>query len=485
MNENLHTTNVMKNSIYSILITVITGCVNTVYPLIVGIIFGAEIIGDFSFLFSWIILISIPIVNGITPSIARFIAANSKVMSKKIEGDGLKYTIFYLIIVSFTFPFFSLIFDLKVFEIMIIILSITFYSIHSVFRKSMQGEERFRTLFKYELASFLFFIPFSILSILLKMFILNYNAVFILLLPILFFNFIFDIFFIKTIIANLFFWKLNILHLRKRILSYAMFVGLGSLFSLGLSQSQIIISDLYLSREEVGILGFWSSAMSPIVLLYVALSSMLISRVTNLKRNDHRVSLEFISTLNWSIHLLFLPFFGIIILIVAFFPQILDYLTFNRFNMVLNWPIFVYFLIGYLSNFLTSPSVSLLSSSEKLVHFNPFLAFFRTVVVLLFWIFSVPKFGMIGFALGFSFGGVFYYIVVHIVVFFISNKKVGKELLFYVFYISLIYLFIFFDVFHFLYLLIIFCIINIPLFSFGIIKTKQITRTDEYSIRYE
>jgi len=55
-------------------------------------------------------------------------------MSKKIEGDGLKYTFFYLIIVLLTFSFFSLIFNLKDFEIVIIILSITFYSIHSVFR---------------------------------------------------------------------------------------------------------------------------------------------------------------------------------------------------------------------------------------------------------------------------------------------------------------------------------------------------------------
>ncbi|MHA1336118.1 MAG: hypothetical protein ACTSPW_10305 [Promethearchaeota archaeon] len=67
MNENLHSANVIKNSIYSILITIITSFVNTVYPLIVGIFFGAEIKEGFSFLFSWIIMISIPIVNGITP----------------------------------------------------------------------------------------------------------------------------------------------------------------------------------------------------------------------------------------------------------------------------------------------------------------------------------------------------------------------------------------------------------------------------------
>jgi len=153
--------------------------------------------------------------------------------------------------------------------------------------------------------------------------------------------------------------------------------------------------------------------------------------------------------------------------------------------MIFNWPIFVYLLFGYLSNFLTSPSISYLSSSEKLVHFNPILAFFRTVVVILSWVLFVPRLGMFGFALGFLIGSIFYYIIVELIVFFVSHRKTGHQIVYYTFYIIFVYLLMFVKIFHSIYLLIIWSLVNIPLLLYGIIKTKHTILNKQYSVRYK
>ena len=123
----------------------ISGIVIILYPLSIGLIFGPEIMGNFSVLFSWSTLLSIPITNGISPAVTRYIAANRKEDYKIFESIGSKLSIFYVIIASVIFSVLSFtIFDFFVVELFIVLALIYSTVIHYLIKSVLQGLEKFK-----------------------------------------------------------------------------------------------------------------------------------------------------------------------------------------------------------------------------------------------------------------------------------------------------------------------------------------------------
>ena len=67
---------ISKNFIFSIIITIIVGLVNTVYPLVIGLVYNAELMGNLTILLYWVIILSIPIQNGLSPATSRYLAVS-------------------------------------------------------------------------------------------------------------------------------------------------------------------------------------------------------------------------------------------------------------------------------------------------------------------------------------------------------------------------------------------------------------------------
>ncbi|UJG41549.1 MAG: hypothetical protein K9W45_03560 [Candidatus Heimdallarchaeum aukensis] len=473
-----------NNILYSILSTVILGVVNTIYPLVVGLVFSADVMGAFSFIFSWVILLSIPISNGIAPSIARFIAASNIKEIEKIVDDGIILTLIYSFLSLVGLIFICLFYNISALDIFFIYITMFTNIIHYVYRKSLQGEENFIKLLKYEGIAFLIFLPASVTSLLFSPQEKIFGKIYILLVPILIYHLIFGLLFsVKIIKSILKFKKFRISKKTKKILRYAIIVATGSLFSLGLSQIQIIISEKYLNFFEMGVLGFWNSAMAPINLIAISLGSLLLSRITNIQKSNSGLALRFIRKVNWSFSSILLPMLGISLILVKSFPIWLDILSFFRYDMLVNWSVFVYFLINAINSLLGTPTSAYFSSSEQKVIIQPILAFIRAIIVAISWILLVPDFGMFGFALGLAIGGFFNNIFLQILLLLFTKGKSGFHLFILILYMSFIFILLLYKI-KFLILIITWTIVSIPLFLFGLIELYKLLIEKEYSIRY-
>jgi len=486
----LENINITHNFVYSIIVTLISGLVNTVYPLIIGLVFDSSTMGKFSILFSWVALLAIPISNGIAPSVTRFTAAENKNKSKQILKTGIQIAIIYGILIGAIFPIIgSLFFDMLFSDLILIIGLILSTIFHFIFRRYLQGLEKFKKLVKIEIISFFTaFVPIMI-SVVVVMVNKPNNAFLIhwLLSPILLFHIVFLVvtFFVCFKVIRkpkLLKWDKNFV---KPILKYSIMVGVGSLFGLGTSRLQIIISDLYLSKSDVGLLSFWYYAVTPITLLSVALSPMLVARITNLLKQKEELAKTFVKSLNWVFGLILLPITSILMIVVSIYPQILDTLTFSNYQMVYYWPIFVLFLSQAINSLLSIPTLALFASSEKMVRFNPIASFCYFSSIIISWFIFVPKFSVFGFAISTAIGGFVFYSTIQIFEFIFVSKKFGYHTLVNV-AVSVLtlsfLLLIYNNNFDFIFL-IVSVILYIPLIVLGLIKIIKTMKTEEYSKR--
>ena len=484
-------TNVANNLLFSILNSAILGLVNLAYPIFIGLLYNPITMGNFSVLNSWAIILSIPIVNGIAPSVSRFIATNSENENNELEKIGIDFSIIYLLLILILFPILSaFIYKLTFLEIFLVFVLLLFTIFHYLFRYIMQGFEQFKKLLYFELVGFLVFLPLGIIfcffSKLIPILSVSGNY-YLLLVPMVVYHLVFDLTFIiiqlrKSRLGNLI--KINKI-LAVKILKYAFFIGFSNILILGLSQIQIIISDNYLSELEVGILSFWNSAISPISLITVSLATILIPRLTNLQINSIDLSLDFTNSINWGLSLLIIPLAGMIYLIIAAYPQIFDLIIPSEYYTSIYWPIIILLSLKEVSNILWCPTTSMFATTEKDIKYNALVSLLYTIFVIVSWIIFIPLLGIFGFAIGIAIGSVLSYFSTQIIALIIYKKKIGSQILF-----SLIVFGIFGLGYYLISLipivvLIIWSILSVVLVILGIIKITKVLKMKEYSTRYQ
>ena len=479
-----------KNLIFSILTVIIIGIVNVLYPVIIGLIFGPEIMGNFSLILYWILLLNIPISNGIAPAISRFIATSSDDLGKKPEIIGIKITIYYFLFITVLYPILGFtILNLNIIEIVIVLVALGSIIFHYLFRKTIQGKENFSYLFKIELISFLLFIPlmlvFGILPKYLGWNLLtnNYYTIFI---PIILYHLFFDILisikYIKKLHLKRFF---SLPTETKDILVYASFIGLGVLFSLGISHFNVIISKNYLDNFELGVLGFWNSAVSVISIITVALGSVLLPRITNLRNTEDDLAKSLTNKVNWIITLIVIPLAGLFFIIFTQYPEILDVITLNKYNMQIYWLVAILLCFKELNVLLADPTLSYMLSSEKHVRFYPISSFIYTISAIISWILLVPKFGLIGFAGSLAIGSFIYLLVNYIYTFIIAKRKIGLNFtLLIAFYLLNIGAIVALQYWSNAVFIIIWSVLTLVSLIFGIYKSIKLIKNKNFSYRY-
>ncbi|MHA1211967.1 MAG: hypothetical protein ACTSSH_05850, partial [Candidatus Heimdallarchaeota archaeon] len=369
-----------SNFLYSIFITILIGIVNFIYPLVIGLLYGPQIMGNFSVLIYWALLLNIPVSNGLAPALSRFTAASGASEKGIIENTGAKLSFFYYLGVLFIYPVLGLlVFDLSAIELVLIMIFLLGLIIQNWFRYSMQGQERFSALFKVVLISFSVFLPAMIcIGILPKVLSWSFftNNYFFFIIPMLIFYLTFSLI--------VFISKFNDINLKtlitfpkitKNILLYALFIGFGGLLAIGMSKIQVIVTDLHLQDEfQLGVLSFWDSAIAVIIFLTIAIRGILVPRVTNLlksKNQDNSIALDFISKLSWGFTLVIASIAGLVTILIGAYPGILDTLTFNKYNMTVYWLVAVLLIFKEINFLILIPSLSFIRSSEKYVRINP------------------------------------------------------------------------------------------------------------------
>ncbi|MBD3189417.1 MAG: hypothetical protein GF308_02180 [Candidatus Heimdallarchaeota archaeon] len=479
-----------NNFLFTAIATAIIGLINYGYPLLIGLIYGAEIMAKFSVPFYWSTILSIPIINGIAPAVARFLAASSFEKVREFEGEGTRLTSLYLVLLLAIFPAISLtILNFSVLTLLIVLFLIALTIFHYLFRKSLQGQEKFSQLIIIEGVSFLFFLPFMVVFSILPEFLdwsnlSSYNFLF---LPIIAYHLMFNIIFLigKFQEINL----RSLLHfssITKRVLRYAFLIGFGDLLTIGISQSQIIISDRYLVDFEVGVLSFLNSAITPITLVSVTLSFMLLPRVTNLQQSEKKLGLPFVNAVNWGLSLTVFPFIGLLFLIIGAYPSFLDVLTFSKYQMTTYWPVLILLIFQVINNLLTVPSLAYFAASEKNVLLRMVSSIIYTIAIILSWIFLVPRFGIFGFAGGCAIGGVISLLTVQTIALILTKRRIGLQVFFLIGCYALNGGFIILlDYWSNALIISLWSVFALPAILFGGYQLYKILKQDEYSFRYQ
>ncbi|MHA1442396.1 MAG: hypothetical protein ACTSPK_11115 [Candidatus Heimdallarchaeota archaeon] len=477
------------NLLFSFLIILIIGLVNFAYPIFIGLIYDAETMGGFSVLMNWAGFLSIPIANGIAPAVSRYIAANKKDEVPKFNKLGAKLSLFYLAFALVIYPIISLtLFSFTVLDMFIVIMLFLTFTFHYLFRYSLQGQEKFKHLFKIEIISFCIFIPFMVIFSLLPYLLHweNLTGNIFLFLPVIVYHLAFDVIYVIIDRKNIQIKKLfSFPDVTKKILLYALLVGAGTLFSLGVSQIQIIISDKFVSDFDVGVLGFWDSAIKPIALISVALGAMTIPRITNLRFSKERYDEPFVNSLNFVLTLILYPLFGLIFILMGSYPQVLDILTNNNYNMSLNWLIPILLAFQILNNLLATPTISYYSSSEKKVIYNPIVSFIYSIIVIISWVILVPKFGIFGFAGGIAIGSFFFSVILQVIALVVTKRKIGMH----VFVLLGLYLvsagaIVLLDYWSHILIISLWSAISVPLIGLGIYLVVKLLKRNEYNLDY-
>lgn len=425
---------ISRNFLYSIIITIIIGLVNYAYPLLIGLLYGPNFIGKFSSLFFWCTLLAIPISSGISPAISRFIAANTEEESTKIEGIGAKSTLFYIVFILLLMPIIGVFaFDLNAIEILIILIMFSFLVYHYIARFSMQGREEFFTLFKFELISFMLFIPLMTIFGILP-YALNWTSltnVYFFFIPIIVYHLTIDVIFLVKRRNDLSFSRFfKFPTIIKNVLRFASLMALGSIFSFGLTQLQVIISNRYLDDFKVGVLGFWVLVATPFAFIAIALGGLLVPRITKLEKSDENLAEPFVNQMNWIVALIVVPIFGLIFMLIASYPQAIDVITLKKYDTLTYWPLIILLIYQTIGSLLNTPTQALFSSSEKIVVYNPIAAIVYILSVVISWVFLVPRFDIFGFAAGIAIGGFALRITFQIIALIITKRKIGLHIFF-------------------------------------------------------
>jgi len=485
--------NLVNNIIYSVLTTIISGTLNSLYPLLIGLIFVKEVMGRYSLIYSWIIILSIPILNGIGPAISRFIASGNTNERVYFSILGLKLSLIILTIVSIIFLPLGVLIpnqNFNFFELLIIIILFSSMSIHNSLRRILEGYEFFKNVFKIELIGFLNFLIAVFLTYITLKNNITINNVYLLFISLIIFHVI-------TIFAYILSYKLEIQKSKKEInakikhnklikifLIFSLYKFIATFLSYGTSKLQFIFSSFFLTIDQIGILGFWETTTVPFALLSIALSNVLLVRVNNLYKNNKESSRIIIALFNEILTYILVPSIGLLCTFIAKYPEILDLVTNNKYDMIQYWPVFVFYLISALNSLLEKPTFVFFLTSKKLFKFSPIVYFFSSLSAIFIWIFCSNSLSLFVFPLGIMVSSLISNFLFQSISLFHTKCLLGKH-----YFVQIIFfLLIFIAVFSFNRLFVFFIIVFALILIFGIYhsirKIRKLFQEEIFITRY-
>lgn len=271
----------VNNFYFSIILSVINGLVNVIYPLFIGIYLGPVNYSSFAYLLAIINLFILLNESVLLPSSIRFVSG-AKIDTKN-EIYSSNWIIYFSLLIT-AFIIFSLgqsIFFLSsLIEYFIFGLLLFFITLHRYLRSIFQGLELYRHLDTIEILS----LTIGLVSMVL-IFVSKFTSWESLFFPLIVYHLTFLLLSIFSYNVLKFKPTFEIAFVRK-ILRYGFFVGLGSLFSLGLNQYQIIFTSNEFSKLNTGQVAFWSYFVFPFTIFILSLTNAIFPRMVKLSQFD-------------------------------------------------------------------------------------------------------------------------------------------------------------------------------------------------------
>ena len=375
----------VNNFYFSIIFSVINGIVNVIYPLFIGIYLGPVNYSSFAILLAIINLFILLNESVLLPSSIRFVSsANIDTRNEIYSSNWIIY--FSLLITAFIlFSLTQTIFSLSTFiQYFIFCILLIFITLHRYLRSVFQGLELYRHLDTLEIISLILGLLSLILILVTKV-----NS--------------WESFFYPLIVYQLTFTLLsvfsyNVLRFKpivdipiiKKILRYGFFVGLGSLFSLGLTQYQIIFTSSKFSKLNTGQVAFWSYLVFPFTIFILSLTNAIFPRMVKLSQIDQlkvfhiftRIT-KYLIIISMSIVILLnLVILNVYNLKIHF---LISFFNDNGLNLAVIYLVYGGGLVVYYS------MIPLFSIYESRIYINSILPFTLMLISVVFWNFFLSS----------------------------------------------------------------------------------------------
>ncbi|MFX0093648.1 MAG: oligosaccharide flippase family protein, partial [Candidatus Hodarchaeota archaeon] len=153
---------ITKNYIWSFFTTGLNGLTVSIYPLLVAFLFSEILFATYGIVTSWVLLLSLPISNGIAPALTKYISSyEEKFTEAVINSSYFIITPYFLLIAGFSLllVWFETSLSLMIGAIFILM---CLNSLRFQFRKIIQGMEKFKLLAFLEVSANIIFV-FSVL----------------------------------------------------------------------------------------------------------------------------------------------------------------------------------------------------------------------------------------------------------------------------------------------------------------------------------
>ncbi|MFX0096102.1 MAG: hypothetical protein ACFFBD_30465, partial [Candidatus Hodarchaeota archaeon] len=173
-----------------------------------------------------------------------------------------------------------------------------------------------------------------------------------------------------------------------------------SLFAQGMNYIQIILAGAFVDVIEVNVLFFWTTLGTLLSLFSVSLNSLLTPRICNIRKSDPKLSIDFIEEISRAIAFITFPVFGILVIVIAGLPEVVNVVLLNKFNIWKYGMVAILAIAPYVFNIVITPRVALVASSDSAIKFNGIISITGSVTTVLIWIFSIQNYGIYSIVLG-------------------------------------------------------------------------------------
>ena len=195
-----------------------------------------------------------------------------------------------------------------------------------------------------------------------------------------------------------------------------------------MSQIQIILSKQRFGDFETGVLGFWNSALSPILIIANTLTIVLVPRLSSLGKSKEGERILLVNSFNWKLTLVLFPIFGVMMILIDQYPNLFDFIIGSEYLTIKYWPIIIFIGFNILNVILWTPITAYFQSSEKRVLYTTLISFVNFASAISFWFILIQNFGIIGIALGLAIGSLFGNLTANIILFFITKGQIGYHI---------------------------------------------------------
>ncbi len=387
----------IKNSKITLIALFFVGITQLIFNVAIARFFNPTILGEVNLALSTAILFSVIVSSGLNPANNKFVAEYLGRKKQEKIKHIFSFSLFTTIIFSILITIILILLKeniMNLFNItsyyLISLPIILLYSLYLLLKGMFYGTNQIKDYFKIEIISrIIFFISLMFVIITKSYFLLPFIVIYLL--------------FVMLSLPKLkeyitFNFKDKII---KKVIKYAVIAFVGTFSSLARTRLSIIIPAIFLAKSEIGL---FSVAFSLLTLFYFLLRAitLVMTPLISFKYGEDNKK-DILNVLNLSnkyLTLCTILFSALTIILSKFILGLLfgqEYLVATTTLQILS--------LSALFTVIATPSVNTLSAT-KYVHIPSITGVLGLVLSILSWILLVPRYHLVGIAIGFLIGSV-------------------------------------------------------------------------------